>query len=162
MQMQKITNCLWFPGEAEEAARFYTSVFPDSRIDAVHYAVSDTPGVEKGKVLFVEFTLAGQGFQSLSGNSSDPFNNSMSLSVSCADQAEVDRYWDALIADGGQPIACGWLKDRFGVAWQIVPTRLLELISDADAAKSARVMKAMMEMVKLDIAALEAAAVAKA
>lgn len=158
MEMQKITNCLWFQGEAEEAARYYVSLFPDSRIDKVHFALSDTPGVEKGGVLFVEFTLAGQRFQSLSGNSSDPFNNSISLSVSCADQAEVDRYWESLTADGGEPIACGWLKDRYGVSWQIVPSRLMELISDADPARASRAMKAMMEMVKIDIAALEAAA----
>ena len=159
---QKITPCLWFDGNAEEAVRFYTSVFPDASVQNVHRARTDTPGNKEGDVLLITFTLAGQGYQALNGGRQDKFNDAVSLSVDCADQAEVDRYWAALTADGGKPVACGWLKDKFGLSWQIVPRRLLELLSDPDTAKGKRVMEAMMTMVKLDVAAIEAAAAAKA
>lgn len=158
---QKITPCLWFEGNAEEAVRFYTSVFPDSSIDNVHRAKADTPGNKEGEVLFIKFTLAGQRYQALNGGPHHKFNDAISLSVDCADQAEVDRYWTALTADGGSPVQCGWLKDKYGLSWQIVPRRLTELLSDPDPAKAKRVMQAMLEMVKLDVAALEAAAAAK-
>jgi len=155
---QKITPCLWFEGNGEEAVRFYTSVFPGSSVEKVHRALVDTPGNKEGDVLLIEFTLAGQTYQALNGGPHDKFNDAISLSVDCADQAEVDRYWAALTADGGKPVACGWLKDKFGISWQIVPRRMLELLSDPDPAKGKRAMKAMMEMVKLDVAAIEAAA----
>lgn len=158
---QKITPCLWFENNAEEAARFYTSIFPDSSITGVLHAKSDTPGNKEGDVLLVEFTLAGQKYQALNGGPHDKFNDAISLSVDCADQAEVDHYWDALIAGGGRPVQCGWLKDKYGLSWQIVPRRLTELLSDPDPAKAKRVMQAMLKMVKLDVAALEAAAAAE-
>lgn len=159
--MQKITPCLWFEGNALDAARFYTSVFPGSEIRNVHNARSETPGNKEGAVLLVAFTLAGQPYQALNGPPHDKFNDAISLSVNCEDQAEVDRLWTALTADGGKPVQCGWLKDKFGVSWQIVPKRLPELLSDPDPEKGKRVMKAMMQMVKIDIAELEAAAAGK-
>jgi predicted 3-demethylubiquinone-9 3-methyltransferase (glyoxalase superfamily) len=157
-KMQKIKPCLWFEGNALEAAQFYTSVFTDSSIDTVHKALTETPGNKKGGVLIVEFTIAGMQYQALNGPPHDTFNDAVSLSVSCKDQAEVDRTWAALTANGGKPVQCGWLKDKFGLSWQIVPKRLFELLSDPDTAKAERAMQAMMQMVKLDIAKLEAAA----
>ncbi len=156
--MSKITPCLWFEGKALEAAEFYVSVFPNSKIRNVMRAIVDYPGGQAGGVLLVEFTLAGLDYQALNGGRHDAFNDSISLSVGCEDQAEVDRYWTALTADGGKPVQCGWLKDKYGLAWQIVPKRLVELLADPDRARAQRAMQAMMEMVKLDIAALEAAA----
>jgi predicted 3-demethylubiquinone-9 3-methyltransferase (glyoxalase superfamily) len=154
---QKITPCLWFDGRAEEAAEFYISVFPDSHIDYIARSGIDTPGGEAGSVLLVEFTLAGQSYQALNGGPHDPFNDAISLSVSCADQAEVDRLWDALTADGGKPVQCGWLKDKFGVRWQIVPEAFMEMMKTGDQEKSKRVMAALMQMVKLDITKLKQA-----
>ncbi len=156
--MDKITPCLWFVGNALEAAEFYVSVFPRSAIKKVHRAHTDTPGNKKGDVLFVEFSLAGQSYQALNGGPHDTFNDAISLSVSCEDQAEVDRLWDALTANGGRPVACGWLKDKHGVSWQIIPRRLIELMGTTDPDVGRRVMEAMMQMVKIDVAALEAAA----
>jgi predicted 3-demethylubiquinone-9 3-methyltransferase (glyoxalase superfamily) len=155
---QKIKPCLWFASQALEAAEFYTALFPNSRIGAVHHARADTPGGREGDVLLVSFTLAGRDYLALNGGPHDAFNDAVSLSVDCNDQAEVDRLWAALTADGGRPVACGWLKDKYGFAWQIVPRRLPELLSDPDPAVGKRVMHAMMQMVKLDIAGLEAAA----
>jgi predicted 3-demethylubiquinone-9 3-methyltransferase (glyoxalase superfamily) len=154
---QKISPCLWFDGRAEEAAHFYISIFPDSHIDHVSRSGLDYPGGKAGDVILVEFTLAGQGYQALNGGPHDPFNDAISLSVSCADQAEVDRLWDALTADGGQPVQCGWLKDKFGVSWQIVPEALSRMMKDKDPAKSKRVMEALMQMVKFDIEKLRQA-----
>ena len=156
--MTRITPCLWFEGNALEAAEFYTSIFPESSIRDVHRAKADTPGNKEGGVLLVSFTLAGRTYQALNGPAHDKFNDAISLSVNCEDQAEVDRLWAGLLAYGGRPVQCGWLKDRFGLSWQIVPKRLPELLSDPDPAKAKRVMKAMMGMIKLDVAALEAAA----
>ncbi len=155
---QKITPCLWFKDQALEAAQFYTTLLPNSAIRTVQRAGGDYPGGKAGAVLMVAFTLAGQHYQALNGGLHDTFNDAISLSVSCDDQAEVDRLWSALTADGGKPVQCGWLKDKYGVSWQIVPKRLIELMSDPDAARSKRVMQAMMKMVKLDIAQLAAAA----
>ena len=155
---QTITPCLWFESQALEAAEFYTSVFPDSSIVAVQRSPADTPGPKAGAVLLVQFKLAGQEYQALNGGSHDKFNDAISLSVSCADQKEVDRLWSALTSGGGKPVQCGWLKDKYGLSWQIVPKRLPELLANPDPAKSKRVMEAMMKMVKIDIAALEAAA----
>jgi predicted 3-demethylubiquinone-9 3-methyltransferase (glyoxalase superfamily) len=156
--MSKITPCLWFDGQAEEAARFYTSLLPDSRIDAVVRAPVDYPAGSAGSVLTVEFTLAGQQFIGLNGGPEFRFTEAISFTINCEDQAEVDRYWDALIADGGAPVQCGWLRDRYGLSWQIVPTILPRLLADPDREKAGRVMQAMMGMIKLDIAALEKAA----
>lgn len=155
--MQKITPCLWFEDQALDAARFYASVFGGS-IDKVHHALIDTPGTKQGEVLFVEFTLAGQAFQALNGGPHDKFNDAISLSTSCADQAEVDRIWSAMTTDGGKPVACGWLKDKYGVSWQVVPKRLLELIADRDPERARRAFQAMTTMIKIDIATIEAAA----
>lgn len=154
--MSKIAPCLWFEREAEEAARFYVSIFPDSRIDHVQRNLVDTPAGKADQVLVVNFTLAGQRFMALNGGSRIEFNHAISLEVDCADQAEVDRLWDGLV-EGGMPVQCGWLADRYGISWQIVPTLLGKYIADPDPAKAARVMLAMMQMVKLDIAALDAA-----
>ena len=158
---QKITPCLWFDGNAEEAVRFYSSVFPNSSIDDVHRSTIDYPGGKEGAVLIIKFTLAGQAYLALNGGPNNKFNDAISLSVDCEDQAEVDRLWTALTADGGKPVQCGWLKDKYGLSWQIVPRRLPELLSDPDAAKARRVMQAMVQMVKIDVATLEAAAAAK-
>jgi len=155
---QKITPCLWFEGNAEEAARFYTSIFPNSGVVDTHRAKGDTPGSKEGDVLIVSFSLAGLDYLALNGPPHDAFNDAISLTVDCADQEEVDRYWAALTADGGKAVQCGWLKDRFGVSWQVVPRRLTELLSTCDAEAGRRITQAMLRMVKIDIAALEAAA----
>ena len=141
----KIRPCLWFDGNAEEAARFYVSVLPDSRIVGV------TP-------LVVEFVLAGRDYMGLNGGPGHPFTWAVSLSVDCEDQAEVDRYWAALTADGGVESRCGWLQDRYGLSWQITPRILPRLINDPDRAKADRVMQAMLKMKKIVVADLEAAA----
>lgn len=156
--MQKIVPCLWFDGRAEEAARFYVSLLPDSRIDRVLRSSVDTPSGPAGMVLTVEFTLAGQKYLGLNGGPQFPFTEAVSFQIMCADQAEVDRLWAALTADGGSPSQCSWLKDRWGLSWQIVPTRLMELIQDPDPGRAKRAMEAMMTMSKIDIAAVEAAA----
>jgi predicted 3-demethylubiquinone-9 3-methyltransferase (glyoxalase superfamily) len=155
--MDKIAPCLWFDGNAEEAARFYTSIFPNSRVDRVSRAVSDVPGTRAGNVLTVDFTLDGRSFIGLNGGPDFKFNEAISFSIDCNDQAEVDRYWDALLADGGEPSVCGWLKDRFGVSWQVVPRQLNAMINSSDREAAARAMDAMLKMTKLDVAELEAA-----
>ena len=158
---QRITPCLWFETEALEAAEFYASVFPNSTVVSVLKAPADTPGPKAGSVLLVQFDLAGQDYQALNGGRHEAFNDAVSLSVSCEDQAEVDRLWSALTADGGRPVACGWLKDKYGLSWQIVPRRLPELLADPDPDRAKRAMEAMMTMVKIDVAAIEAAAEAR-
>ncbi|SHK60789.1 VOC family protein [Halomonas caseinilytica] len=155
--MQRITPFLWFDGQAEEAARFYVSVFPDSRIERVVKAPTETPSVSAGEVLLVEFTLDGARYAGLNGGPGVPFNEAVSLHVDCADQAEVDHYWEALSA-GGRTIQCGWLEDRWGLRWQVVPTRMHELLRDPDPERARRTMEAMMQMEKLIIADLERAA----
>ena len=155
--MSKLSPCLWFNGEAEEAAEFYTGIFPDSRIDQVSNAASDTPSGEKGMVLTVTFTLGGQRFVGLNGGPDFTFNEAVSFMIDCGDQAEVDRYWEALTAGGGEPGPCGWLKDRFGVSWQVIPKQLYEVLEGPDRAGAERAMQAMLQMTKLDVAALEAA-----
>lgn len=158
--MSKISPCLWFDGEAEEAARFYVSLVPNSRIERIQRNIMDIPAGKAGTVLLVEFTLAGQRFQALNGGMKVDHTIAVSFSIDCADQAEVDRLWDALAADGGEPVQCGWIKDRYGMSWQIVPTVLPKLLADPDQAKAQRVMQAMLQMVKIDVAALERAATA--
>jgi predicted 3-demethylubiquinone-9 3-methyltransferase (glyoxalase superfamily) len=154
--MSKISPCLWFDGEAEEAAKFYVSLLPDSRIEKVQKNTVDSRAGKAGSVLVVEFTLAGQRFMALNGGKPFDFTHAISFKIDCADQAEVDRYWDALSA-GGSVEQCGWLKDRYGVSWQIVPTALVQYLGGPDAAGSQRAMQAMMQMVKLDIAGLKKA-----
>ena len=158
---QRITPCLWFETEALEAAEFYASVFPNSAVVSVLKASADTPGPKAGSVLLVQFNLAGQEYQALNGGRHEAFNDAVSLSVSCEDQAEVDRLWPALTADGGRSVACGWLKDKYGLSWQIVPRRLPELLADPDPNRAKRALEAMMTMVKIDVAALEAATEAR-
>ena len=152
----KIFPHLWYAKEAEEAAAFYTSIFPDSRVDRVTPLLSDSPSGPAGSVKVVDFTLFGQRFQAISAGPLDPFNHAISLVVVCNDQAELDRYWDALLK-GGKAEACGWLKDKYGVSWQIVPAVMDEMTSDKDPVRSKRVTDAMLKMVKLDIAKLQAA-----
>jgi predicted 3-demethylubiquinone-9 3-methyltransferase (glyoxalase superfamily) len=156
--MPTLTPNLWFDKDAEEAANFYAAIFPDSRVDNVSRAPADFPGGHKGDVLTVNWTMSGQPFTGINGGPEFKFSEAISFSIDCADQAEVDRYWDALTADGGEPGPCGWLKDRFGLSWQVVPTRLVELLGDPDADRAQRVMRAMMSMRKIVIADLEAAA----
>lgn len=155
--MQKIIPCLWFNGEAEKAARFYVSLLPNSRIDRIFRSPTDTPSGKAGTVLTVEFTLAGQRYLGLNGGPQYKFTEAISFQIFCKTQAEVDRLWAAL-KRGGKELACGWLKDRWGLVWQIVPTRLEELLKDPDPARARRAMEAMMQMVKIDIAILEQAA----
>jgi predicted 3-demethylubiquinone-9 3-methyltransferase (glyoxalase superfamily) len=156
MPMQKITPFLWFDSEAEEAAAFYTSLFEGSQVRNVTRYSEAGPGAP-GSAMTVEFELAGQQYIALNGGPEFPFTEAVSLQVACQDQAEVDRLWDAL-TEGGDESQCGWLKDRYGLSWQIVPTRLPELIGDPDPGRSQRAMKAMLGMKKIDVAAMEAAA----
>jgi predicted 3-demethylubiquinone-9 3-methyltransferase (glyoxalase superfamily) len=153
----KITPCLWFDGNAEDAAKLYTSLFPDSTIDSISRAPADNPSTSEGAVLTVQFTVAGQPFVGLNGGPDFPFTEAVSFSIDCADQAEVDRYWDALIAAGGEPSQCGWLKDRFGVSWQVIPRQLPELLGGSDREGAARAMRAMLEMRKIDVSKLQEA-----
>jgi predicted 3-demethylubiquinone-9 3-methyltransferase (glyoxalase superfamily) len=151
--MPKINPFLWFDKEAEEAANFYVSVFPNSKLGRV---MRNPDGGDK--VLTVDFELDGEAFTALNGGPHFKISEAVSFMIHCKDQAEVDRYWDALIADGGQPSQCGWLKDKYGVSWQVTPDRLLELNTDPDRDKAARVFAAMLKMGKIDIARLEEAA----
>jgi predicted 3-demethylubiquinone-9 3-methyltransferase (glyoxalase superfamily) len=155
--MSRIAPCLWFNGEAEAAAEFYVSVFPDAAITSVSRYGAGAP-FPAGTALMVEFRLFGQRFQALNGGPQYSFSEAVSLSAACRDAAEVDHFWSALTADGGQEGRCGWLKDRFGVSWQIVPDGLGSVLSDPDRARAGRAMQAMMGMKKLDLAAMRAAA----
>lgn len=153
----RIFTHLWYAKEAEEAARFYASIFPDSRVDRVTPLRSDSPSGPAGSVKVVDFTLLGRRFQAISAGPHHEFNDAVSMVVLCDDQAELDRYWNALLGGGGRAQACGWLIDRFGLRWQIVPAILDEWMRDEDAARSKRVTDAMLKMVKLDVAGLEKA-----
>ena len=155
--MSKITPCLWFDGQAEEAAAFYTSIFPDSRIERVNRSPGETPSGPEGSVLTVDFNLAGEPFIALNGGPDFKFNEAISFSIDCEDQAEVDRYWEALVAGGGEPSVCGWLKDRFGVSWQVVPKVMSEFLNGSDRDAAARALEAMLKMTKLDVAKLREA-----
>jgi len=152
----KIFTHLWYAKGAHEAARFYASIFPDSRVDRVVPLQSDTPSGPAGSVEVVDFTLLGQRFQAITAGPHHDFNDAISVVVLCDDQAELDRYWSALL-EGGTPQACGWLIDRYGLRWQIVPAAMDEMMGDPDPSRSRRVTDAMMKMVKLDIEALETA-----
>ena len=155
--MDKVKLCLWFDGQAEEAATFYVSLLPNSRIDAVHRSPADYPAGKAGDVLTVEFTLAGRSYVGLNGGAGSPFTQALSLQVDCDDQAEVDRIWDLMVANGGQPVACSWITDRWGLSWQIVPRVLTDMITSPDRPAAARAMQAMMKMEKIDIPTLEKA-----
>jgi predicted 3-demethylubiquinone-9 3-methyltransferase (glyoxalase superfamily) len=155
--ISKISPCLWFDGEAEAAAKHYTSIFPNSRILSVDRAASDTPSGPKDTVLTVNFSLAGQTFIGLNGGPDFTFNEAISFSIDCDDQPEVDRYWDALIAGGGEPSVCGWLKDRFGVSWQVIPRQLPEMLQSPDREAAGRAMEAMLKMTKIEVKGLEEA-----
>ena len=155
--MSKITPCLWFDGNAEEAANFYVTLLPDSRVDNVQRSPADTPSGPEGSVLIVEFTLAGQKFVGLNGGPHFKFNEAVSFQIHTEDQAETDRLTDSLSAVP-EAEQCGWVKDRFGLSWQIVPNRLLELLSDPDEDRARRAMEAMLDMKRIDIAVVERAA----
>ena len=155
MTDRALVTCLWFDTQAEEAATFYTGVFKEAKLGAVHRYTEAGPA-PAGSVMLVEFELNGQKFSALNGGPQFTFNEAVSIVVPCADQAEVDYYWDRL-SDGGQEIACGWLKDRYGLCWQIVPAVFFEMVADPDSGKVTRVMQAMMGMTKFDIAGLEKA-----
>ena len=153
----KIATCLWFNKNAEEAAKFYASIFPDSRVIAVHKAPGDYPSGKAGDVLTVDFTVLGQRFVGLNGGPQFTFDEAVSFQVFTDTQEETDRYWNAIVRGGGQESVCGWCKDRFGLSWQIVPRVLIEAINDPDTAAAKRAMDAMMTMKKIDIARIEAA-----
>ena len=153
----KIFPFLWYAKEAEQAAKFYASIFPDSRVDRVTTMQSESPSGPPGSVKVVDFTLFGQRFQAMTAGPHHEFNDAVSIVVLCEDQAELDRYWSALLEGGGKPQACGWLIDRFGVRWQIVPAVFEKMMQDKDPARSKKVTDAMLQMIKFDIAALEKA-----
>ncbi|MEU6079555.1 VOC family protein [Streptomyces sp. NPDC047108] len=155
MATDRFTTCLWFDGQAEEAAHHYLSIFKDSALGRIGRYTEAGPG-PAGSVMVVEFELNGQKFIALNGGPQFTFNEAVSFQIPCADQSEVDYYWDRL-TEGGEGVACGWLKDKFGVSWQVVPTRLIELIGDEDQEKARRTTEAMYGMKKFDIAALEKA-----
>jgi predicted 3-demethylubiquinone-9 3-methyltransferase (glyoxalase superfamily) len=160
--MTEVVLTLWSNHQAEEQANYYVSLVPNSKINRIMRWPMDgsgpNQGAKKGNVLVVDFTLAGQSYSLLNGGPQFPYSEVVSLMIVCEDQAEVDRLWSKMIGDGGKESACGWLKDKFGLSWQITPRRLLELVNDKDTAKAERAMNAMMQMVKIDIAAIEKAA----
>ena len=155
MAEKALTTCLWFDSQGEEAAHFYLGVFQDSKLGRIGRYTDAGPG-PAGSVMVVEFELNGQKFVALNGGPQFTFNESISFQIPCADQAEVDYYWSRL-SEGGHEVACGWLKDKYGVSWQVVPTAVIDLISDPDPEKAARASKAMFSMTKLDIAAIQQA-----
>jgi predicted 3-demethylubiquinone-9 3-methyltransferase (glyoxalase superfamily) len=156
--MTDIAPCLWFDRQGEEAANYYVSLLPDSRIDKVMRAATHYPNGKKGDALLVEFTLCGRSYQALNGGPHFHFTEAVSLSVGVDGQSEVDRLWGALIADGGAPGDCGWLKDKYGLSWQIVPKQMITLMSDPNPRRAKRAMEAMMTMTKIDLAVIQAAA----
>ena len=153
----KITPVLWFDHNGEEAANFYVSLLPDSRIDRVTRSPADYPSGSAGDVITVDFTLAGRQYQALNGGPQFPFTEAVSFMIHCEDQAEVDRLWDALIEGGGEPVQCGWLKDRFGLRWQVCPEEMLTMLASDDREAARRAFQAMMGMVKLDLPTLRKA-----
>ena len=154
--MSNITPCLWFDGNAEEAVNYYLSVFPEAKLGEVSRYGEGMP-MPAGTVLVANFTLLGQEFGAINAGPEFKFTEAVSFMIDCKDQAEVDYYWDKLTANGGEPSQCGWLKDRFGLSWQVVPSALGELMTNPDPAKANRVTQALMQMGKIDIATLEAA-----
>jgi predicted 3-demethylubiquinone-9 3-methyltransferase (glyoxalase superfamily) len=157
MKNQRIFTHLWYAKDADQAASYYASIFPDSKVERVWTLPTDSPSGPAGAVKVVDFVLFGQRFQAMTAGPHHDFNDAISIVVTCENQAELDRYWDALLEGGGKPQACGWLIDRYGVRWQIVPAQLDELMVDADTPRAKRVADAILKMVKLDIAELEKA-----
>lgn len=155
--ISRITPCLWYDGQAEEAAKLYTSLFPESHIDDVMRSASDNPSVNEGAVLLVRFTLAGQPLLALNGGPQFRFTEAVSLQIDCADQDEVDHYWEGLIAGGGEHGQCGWLKDRFGLSWQVIPREMQQYLGGPDPNGARRAMQAMLEMQRLVVADLRTA-----
>lgn len=154
--MTRIAPCLWFDGDAEAAATFYAATFPDSRVDAVNRAPGDYPAGKRGDALTVEFTVLGMRFLGLNAGPAHRFNEAVSFQVYTDDQAETDRYWDAIVGNGGSASQCSWCKDKWGLSWQIVPRALMAALSNPDKAASKRAFEAMMTMSKIDVAAIEA------
>ncbi len=157
MVKPRLYPCLWFDGNAQEAATFYATLLPNSRVDRISRSPAETPSGPAGMVLTVDFTLAGHHFMGLNGGADFRFNEAVSFVIECDDQADVDRLWDALTADGGEPGPCGWLKDRYGLSWQIVPREFNEMLASDDADGARRAMEAMLQMGKLDVAELRRA-----
>jgi predicted 3-demethylubiquinone-9 3-methyltransferase (glyoxalase superfamily) len=155
--MSMIRPCLWFDGRAQEAAEFYVSLFPNSRIDVVSPAPGDNPSTKAGEALLVWFVLDGQRYIALNGGPQFPFTEAVSLQIDCDGQAEVDRYWAALVEGGGEHSMCGWLKDRFGLSWQVVPRQMGDYLGGPDPAGAARAMAAMLRMQKIDLEGLRRA-----
>lgn len=154
--IKPIAPCLWFDGKAEEAAAFYCSLFKNSRITHVDRFTDDAPDPD-GPVIFLEFEINGQNFWAINGGPMFTFSEAVSFGIECEDQAEIDLYYDTLLADGGEEMACGWVKDKFGLSWQIVPTRLNEMLRGPDRVRGGQAMRKMLQMKKLNIAELEAA-----
>jgi 2-polyprenyl-6-hydroxyphenyl methylase/3-demethylubiquinone-9 3-methyltransferase len=157
MTPAKNTICLWYDGDAEDAARFYAETFPDSSVDAVHHAPGDYPSGKKGNVLTVEFTVLGVRCLGLNGGPTFKHSEAFSFQIATADQAETDRYWNAIVGNGGQESACGWCKDRWGLSWQITPVVLTQAVTHPDPAAARRAFEAMQTMKKIDVARIEAA-----
>ena len=157
MTQAKNTICLWYDGDAEDAVRFYAETFPDSSVDAVHKAPGDFPGGKEGDVLTVDFTVCGIPCIGLNGGSAFKHSEAFSFQIATKDQEETDRYWNAIVGNGGEESACGWCKDKWGLSWQITPIALIEGVTDPDPAVAKRVFEAMMTMKKIDIAAIESA-----
>ena len=155
--MPLITPCLWYDGNAREAAEFYASVFPDCEVTSAMPAPGDNPSTKAGEELMVTFTIAGQPFTALNGGPLFHFTEAVSFEIDCADQAEADRYWDALVAGGGEHSQCGWLKDRFGVSWQVIPRQIGDYLGGPDPEGRARAMAAMLQMTRLDVEGLRRA-----
>jgi len=158
MPVSKVATHLWFDSQAEAAAKLYTSLFEDARVDRVIKAPEGIPGTAAGSAFIIELTIMGQKYIFLNGGPQFPFDSQVSIYVLCDGQADVDKYWEALTADGGKEVQCGWLTDRFGLSWQIIPKQLEELMGSDDPAVSRRVTAAMLKMVKIDVAGLERAA----
>lgn len=155
--MNKNTICLWYDGDALEAAQFYAKIFPDSAVGAIHRAPGDYPAGVEGQVLLVEFTVVGIPCVGLNGGPGHAHTDAFSFQIATEDQAETDRLWNAIVDNGGQEIACGWCRDKWGLSWQITPRVLMDAITDTDRAAAKRVFEAMMHMTKIDVAAIEAA-----
>ena len=153
----ELTTCLWFNGRAREAATFYTSIFPDSSMEDNWIAPTDTPGNKQSEEIVVNFRMFGRPFIGLNGGPQFPFTEAVSFQIPCADQAEIDKYWDLLLADGGQESQCGWLKDKFGLSWQVISSEMNDYLGGPDAAGAQRATQAMLGMRKIDLAAMKAA-----
>jgi predicted 3-demethylubiquinone-9 3-methyltransferase (glyoxalase superfamily) len=157
----ELTTCLWFDGRAREAANFYTSIFPDSSVADNWIAPTDTPGNAQGEEIVVNFKIFGQSFIGLNGGPQFPHSEAISFQIPCADQNEIDKYWDLLIKDGGNEGQCGWLKDKFGISWQVTSPEMGKYLGGSDAEGAQRATKAMLEMKKIDLAGLESAYLGK-